>query len=254
MNSPPAPENPQLQALANNLAGKQSLVVITGAGISAESGITTFRGIDGYWARFNPQELASPEGFARDPALVWRWYDERRRQILTAQTNPGHHAIAELEKLFPEFLLITQNVDGLHAQAGSQQFIEIHGSIWRVRCMRSGQEWENRDVYDQFPVKCRCGSLLRPAVLWFGESYQPSLILRAQKTVNSADVILVVGTSGQVWIVSGLLAQARRQAITAEFNLEQTETSRSVNHLILGPSGQTLPQLVTLLSSHLSSK
>ncbi len=248
MNSTPPPANSQLQALASDLARKQSLVVITGAGISAESGISTFRGIDGYWARFNPQELASPEGFARDPELVWRWYDERRRQILTAQPNPGHRAIAELEKHFPEFLLITQNVDGLHAQASSKKLIEIHGSIWRVRCMRSGQEWENREVYEQFPVKCRCGALLRPAVLWFGESYQPSLISRAQKAVNSAEAVLVIGTSGQVWIVSGLLAQARQNALTAEFNLEQTETSHSVNYLILGPSGQTLPQLLSELT------
>lgn len=238
--------NTAIETLATQLADKRSLVVITGAGVSAESGIATFRGIDGYWARFNPQELASPEGFAKDPALVWRWYDERRRQILTARPNPGHAAIADLETLFPDFQLITQNVDGLHKQAGSDKLVEIHGSIWRVRCLRSGQEWENREVYTQFPVHCRCGAMLRPAVLWFGESYDPVLISHAQIAVRDAEAVLVAGTSGQVWIVSGLLAQARR-ALTAEFNLETTDTGRSADYLILGPGGETLPALVKRL-------
>lgn len=237
----------QLDSLAQELSRAQALVVISGAGVSAESGISTFRGLDGYWQRFNPQELASPEGFRKDPELVWRWYDERRRQILKARPNPAHQAIAELEQRFKNFLLISQNVDGLHQQAGSEKLIEIHGSIWRVRCTRSGQEWANHQVFDVFPVRCQCGALLRPAVLWFGESYQPELMQQALRAARQASHVLVVGTSGQVWIVSGLLAEARR-ARSAEFNLEATD--QQTDYLILGPAGQTLPALLARLNAY----
>lgn len=233
-----------LKSLAETLLSARSLVVLTGAGISAESGISTFRGAEGYWSRFRPEELASPAGFRKDPALVWRWYDQRRRQILNATPNPGHRAIADLEKLFPNFTLITQNVDGLHQQAGSQEPIEIHGSIWRVRCLETTREWENRQVFETFPVHCQCGSLLRPAVLWFGEAYHQGKVQRAVEAVQNADLILVVGTSGLVWIVSGLLEYARPGARIAEFNLEPTELSPEVDSLILGPAGETLPRLV----------
>ena len=228
------------------MASARSLVVITGAGVSAESGISTFRGAGGYWNRFRAEELASPQGFARDPELVWRWYDARRRQILAAEPNPGHAAIAALEGMFEDFLLITQNVDGLHRVAGSRQLLEIHGSIWRVRCTRSGEEWENRQVYQDFPPRCCCGALLRPAVLWFGENYDPQLFNRALAAASKAEFILVAGTSGRVWIVSGLI-DAAPGAKVAEFNLEATETGQQADYLILGPSGQTLPRLVEQL-------
>lgn len=230
-------------ALARQLAASQSLVVITGAGVSAESGISTFRGAGGYWNRYKAEELASPQGFARDPALVWRWYDERRRQIATAEPNPEHRALAALENLFASFRLITQNVDGLHQRAGTRQQLEIHGSIWRVRCTRSGQEWVNRELFETFPVKCACGALLRPAVLWFGEMYDRSLMQQAQRAMAGADAVIVVGTSGQVWIVSGLLAQAQG-ALVAEFNLEATDTGEQADYLVLGPAGVNLPRLV----------
>ena len=233
-----------IEALARALAPLKSLVLITGAGVSAESGIATFRGSGGHWERYRAEDLASAAGFARDPELVWRWYDARRRQIAQATPNPGHQAMAALESLFNPFLLITQNVDGLHQAAGSRQVIEIHGSIWRVRCQRSGAEWQNQQLYEHFPVSCRCGALLRPAVLWFGESYDSHLIQRAQGAVAGADAVLVAGTSGQVWIVAGLLAQARSQALRAEFNLEATDTSATADHLILGPTGHTLPKLL----------
>lgn len=233
----------QIEALAAALAPLNSLVVITGAGVSAESGIATFRGKDGYWNRFRAEELASPAGFARDPALVWRWYDERRRALLSAVPNPGHHAIAALEQLFPAFSLITQNVDGLHQQAGSSNVLEIHGSIWVLRCTRTGQAWTSREAHDEFPLRCACGALLRPGVLWFGESYEPKLIHKAQSAVARAEAVLVVGTSGQVWIVAGLLNEAQG-ALVAEFNLEATETGQDADYLLLSPSGQTLPKLV----------
>jgi len=236
-----------LKALAQEMTGLHSVVVLTGAGISAESGIATFRGAGGYWQRFKAEELASPQGFARDPALVWRWYDERRRQILTAQPNPGHLALVELERLFPDFSLITQNVDGLHQAAGSRKVIEIHGSIWRVRCTKSDQEWEQREVFETFPILCQCGALLRPAVLWFGEAYDSWKVQQALHAISQAEQILVVGTSGLVSVVSGLLSQAPETTPIAEFNLAPTELSQISHQLITGPAGETLPQLVRYL-------
>ena len=238
----------QLNLLAEKMTQNQSLVVITGAGISAESGIATFRGVEGYWSRFKPEELASAAGFQRDPELVWRWYDERRRQILSAAPNPGHYAIAELEKRFPQFTLITQNVDGLHQQAGSQNVIEIHGSIWRVRCLKTTREWDNTILYEDFPVYCKCGGLLRPAVLWFGESYHQGKVQRAIEAVSQADHVLIVGTSGMVWIVSGLMEYTRPATQVIEFNLERTELSAEMDGHILGPAGETLPKLLAAIT------
>jgi NAD-dependent deacetylase len=149
----------------------KSLVVITGAGISAESGIPTFRGADGLWRRYRAEDLATPQAFQRDPRLVWEWYDWRRRLISEKEPNAGHVAIAAMEGLFEEFLLITQNVDGLHRKAGSRKLIEIHGNLWRVRCMGEGTVSSNNEVpLKEIPPRCECGALLRPDVVWFGES------------------------------------------------------------------------------------
>lgn len=234
------------EQLAEALQACRRLVILTGAGISAESGIATFRGADGYWQRYRAQDLASPQGFAQNPERVWRWYDARRRAILEAEPNPGHRALATLAELFPGSTLITQNVDELHQRAGSRQPIEIHGSIWRLRCTRSGQEWPDRRLFEDFPPRCRCGALLRPAVLWFGESYDAERMHSAQTAVAAADAVLTIGTSGQVWIVAGLLAQARR-ALLAEFNLETTDTGQNADFMILGPAGEQLPRLVSRL-------
>lgn len=237
-----------LDRLATALSQSRKVVVITGAGVSAESGIATFRGNGGYWDRHKAEDLASPAGFARDPELVWRWYDARRRQVLAAEPNPAHAAIAELERLFPAFLLITQNVDGLHQRAGSRQVIDLHGSILRVRCQRSGREWEDRRLLDIFPLTCTCGALLRPAVLWFGETYDPDKMQQAIAAVRAAEHVLVIGTSGLVWIVDGLLAYAE-QAMISQFNLEPTPLRAEVAVQVLGPAGESLPALLALLSS-----
>ncbi|MGV3524430.1 MAG: Sir2 family NAD-dependent protein deacetylase [Candidatus Sericytochromatia bacterium] len=235
-----------LEVLARSLNGLKRVVVITGAGVSAESGIDTFRGAGGHWERYRAEDLASPAGFAADPALVWRWYDARRRRILAASPNPAHMALAALALRFPVFDLITQNVDGLHQQAGSENVLELHGSIWRLRCSRSGKEWINREVFSDFPVYCACGALARPAVLWFGETYSSPVLQQAYHAVRQAECILVVGTSGQVWIVAGLLAEAT-QARIAEFNLVPSRLSHQVDWLIEGPAGSHLPELLRLL-------
>ncbi|MBF2052196.1 MAG: NAD-dependent deacylase [Candidatus Sericytochromatia bacterium] len=238
-----------LQNLAKAIDCSAPLVVLTGAGISAESGVRTFRDPDGYWARFDPAELASPEGFRRDPELVWRWYDARRRQLLQAQPNPGHRALVALEALCADFTLITQNVDGLHTAAGSQNVLEMHGSIWRLRCTRSTREWVSRDVFESFPVHCQCGALLRPAVLWFGEMYHQGRLQRALEAMRKAQTVLVVGTSGMVGIVSGLLDQASRQARLVEFNPNPSHISAACDTLIAGPAGESLPQLLQYIQS-----
>lgn len=242
----PSDDQP-ITALVAHLRNCQSVVVISGAGVSAESGIGTFRGLNGYWNKYRAEELASPQGFARDPALVWRWYDERRRQVLAAEPNPAHQAIVELEQHF-KVTVITQNVDELHQRAGSHQVIPLHGSILRVRCTASGQEWPDQRLFEDFPVKCKCGALLRPGVLWFGENYDIEKVEAAAEAVENADGILVVGTSAMVWIVSGLLGYARGAKI-AEFNLESTELSEAVNWSILGHAGETLPQVLVQLKT-----
>jgi len=238
----------RLKDLAKMLKQAKSVVAITGAGVSAESGISTFRGAGGYWEKFRAEDLASPQGFAKDPELVWRWYNERRKTILTSQPNPGHFALAALEKVYPQFLLVTQNVDGLHGQAGSEKKVEIHGSIWELRCTREGKIWTDHQIFETLPVYCECGALARPNVLWFGESYNPNLFHQAQKAASQADLILVAGTSGLVWIVAGLL-QAQRQGQAIEVNLEASTLTPEVDLLLKGPSGQVLPLILDLLKN-----
>lgn len=233
--------------LAQKLRGVRSLLVITGAGVSAESGISTFRGAGGFWEKFRAEELASPEGFRRDPELVWRWYHERRQALLENQPNPGHFALAELETLIPDFTLVTQNVDGYHRQAGSRNIVEIHGSIWELRCTREGKIWEDHLPLQVLPVYCSCGALARPNVLWFGEVYDGERMRKAQAAAARAELIVVAGTSGMVWIVSGLLQVHRGEVI--EVNLEPTDLTTQADLLLQGPSGQVFPRLLDLMNT-----
>ncbi len=201
------------------------VVVLTGAGISAESGIPTFRGKDGLWNKYSPTELATPEAFSRDPELVWKWYDWRRQLIAKAEPNDGHRTLAKMEELFPDFWLITQNVDGLHQRAGSKRVIELHGNIWKVRCVRCGEEgYDHRAPLPEIPPKCeRCGGLLRPGVVWFGESLPMDALQRAYKLSEEADVFIVVGTSAQVYPAAELPLIAKRNgAKLIEVNPEET--------------------------------
>lgn len=233
-------------ALLARLKAARSLVVITGAGVSAESGVPTFRGAGGHWQQHRAEDLASPQGFRRDPELVWRWYHERREQVRACVPNPAHHAIVALEQHYPEFTLITQNVDGLHPAAGSRQMIEIHGSLWRLRCTREPKVWEARETLTEIPPTCSCGALARPDVLWFGESYDPDLLRPAARAAALADAILVVGTSGQVWIASGLLAEAAPDTVTLEINPEPGLRDQ-VDMCLEGPAGEILPGLVAAI-------
>jgi NAD-dependent deacetylase len=217
--------------------------VLSGAGISAESGIPTFRGAGGMWRNFRPEDLATPEAFDRDPATVWEWYLWRRELIASAQPNAGHFALAKLEERTLHFTLITQNVDGLHDRAGSRNILKVHGDIWINRCRTCGRETAELPV--DRPPKCGCGGLLRPGVVWFGEALPREVWLGAEKAAGKADVLLVVGTSAQVYPAAGLVPYAQRNgAAVIEVNLEETPFSDAVDVCLRGPSGEILPEMV----------
>jgi NAD-dependent deacetylase len=232
--------------LRTRLGATTPVAVLTGAGISAASGIPTFRGAqDGLWSRYRPEDLASPEAFARDPELVWRWYDWRRGLIAEHAPNDAHHALAELQER-TALSLVTQNVDGYHQQAGSQDVIEYHGSIWRLRCSGCGREAEDRRVpLPECPRCAECGARLRPAVVWFGESIPPDAHEAAVLAATRCEVMLVVGTAGAVYPAAGLVDLARsRGALVAEFNLEPSALSDRVDLFVPGGAEVTVPQLL----------
>lgn len=220
--------------------------VLTGAGISAESGIPTFRGPGGFWRQYRPEDLATPQAFARDPKLVWEWYDWRRNLIANAEPNAGHWALAELEQRVPAFHLITQNVDGLHERAGSKNVIQLHGDIWTLRCTVCAAV--RRDLAPKLPSLppfCDCGGLLRPGVVWFGESLPPREWEAAEEAAGTAEVFLIVGTSAVVMPAGGLASIARRAgAKVIEVNAEQTWVSETADTSLRGPAGSILPQLI----------
>ena len=235
----------QIEKLKERLQQARSLTVLTGAGVSAESGVPTFRGADGLWRSRDPQELATPEAFEEDPALVWEWYDWRRSIISKIQPNPAHYAIAELEKRYTEFTLITQNVDGLHLLAGSRKVIELHGSIWTVKCVECGNSSENREVPIKILPRCSCGGLLRPSVVWFGESLPEGSLFRAFEASSNAEVMLVVGTSGVVQPAASLALRAKGAgAFVAEINPEATVLSGSLDMRLSGKAGELMPTLL----------
>jgi NAD-dependent protein deacetylase/lipoamidase len=228
------------------LAKAASVAALTGAGISAESGIPTFRGPGGLWNNHRPEDLATPEAFARDPKLSWQWYDWRRQRVAAAQPNAGHRALARLESAGAQFALITQNVDGLHRAAGSRNVIELHGSIWRLRCLDCAREMENREApLREIPPRCACGGLLRPGVVWFGEALPADAIERAVHAARECDVFLVCGTSAVVYPAAALPERALAAgARVIEVNLEETAFSQFAALSLRGKCGELLPQII----------
>lgn len=205
------------------------IVAFTGAGISAESGIPTFRGKDGLWKKFKVEELATPEAFFRNPKLVWEWYDWRRQLIAKAEPNEAHKILVKMEEEFPDFFLITQNVDGLHQRAGSKKVVELHGNIWKVRCVDCGQEsYDYRTPLPEIPPRCeKCGGLLRPGVVWFGEMLPLDALEEAYRLSREADIFIVIGTSGVVYPAAELPYVAKEHgAQVMEVNPEKTPISR----------------------------
>lgn len=221
------------------------MAVLTGAGVSAESGIPTFRSNGGFWQNRRFEDLATPEGFARDPKFVWQWYEERRRGIAAAAPNAGHYALAAMEKRAEVFTLITQNVDGLHDLAGSRNIMKLHGDIWIVRCLDCGRERIERAELMELPPHCECGGMLRPGVVWFGEMLPEGAMEKAEKAVRGAEVLIVTGTSAQVYPAAGLIPLAMSAgACVIEVNPEPTAFSGEVTHSIRGKSAEVLPLLV----------
>ena len=228
---------------------------MTGAGISAASGVPTFRGPEGLWRNFRPESLGTPDAFRRDPRLVWEWYDWRRQIIASKTPNRGHEVLASWSRRFPGFTLITQNVDGLHERAGTQNTIRFHGSIWEVscwdQCHASPERWrDERAPLPEIPPKCpHCGGLIRPGVVWFGEGIDPEVLRRSVDALN-CDVFFTVGTSAVVFPAAGLLAEAKsRGAFTVEINIEETVASNLVDLTLLGSSDEVLAELDTQLGS-----
>jgi NAD-dependent deacetylase len=229
------------------IASARSIAVLTGAGISAESGIPTFRDAGGLWRNFRAEDLAAPHAFARDPKFVWEWYDWRRSLIAKAEPNAGHYALAELEKPTRHFTLITQNVDGLHDRAGSAHILKVHGDIWTLRCTICGRERRDlRPSLPELPPHCACGAIERPGVVWFGENLPPEIWSQAEQTASSAEVFLVIGTSALVYPAAGLVHLAKASgAKVVEVNPAETPVSGMVDFSWRVPAAEALPQLVS---------
>ncbi|MER3523934.1 MAG: NAD-dependent protein deacylase [Ignavibacteria bacterium] len=227
----------------------QSVVAFTGAGISAESGVPTFRGTDGIWSKFKPEELANLDAFMRNPALVWEWYAARKKVIAEAQPNAGHYALAAMERLFPSFTIITQNIDNLHRRAGSTRVFELHGNIERNYCMHCGKPFTNEQVLQGPSVpRCTCGGLIRPDVVWFGEFLPEDEWEGAERVCRSADVLLSIGTSGVVYPAASLPYEAKRNAAyIIEVNPEPTPLTPDADEFLRGKAGDILPTLVALI-------
>jgi len=221
-------------------------VVFTGAGISQESGIGTFRGPGGLWERFRPEEVATPEAFAARPELVARWYAERFAAMRAAVPNPGHRAIASWEALFPSLVVVTQNIDRLHQRAGSRDVLELHGTLWVSRCARCRREvaTESLPPAEPPPARCDCGGMFRPGVVWFGEALPLDVFARAEAEVAAADLFVAVGTSATVWPAAGLIELAAASgALLVEVNRDETPMSRLAALTRRGAAGEELPRL-----------
>jgi NAD-dependent deacetylase len=237
-----------LERAARALAAAERVVALSGAGISRESGVPTFRETgEGLWEKYRIEEVATPEALAGNPRRVWEFYEMRRENMKSVEPNPGHRALAGLESLFREFTMVTQNIDGLHQRAGSRRVIEVHGSLWRARCLAGCGR-----VVDPFPhpapeipPKCTCGGLLRPDVTLFGEALPPGAFEEASEVAARADVALSLGTSSAVWPAAGIpLIAKERGAYAIEVNPEPTELSRAFDVSLRGPTGALLPDLL----------
>ena len=232
--------------VAQKLKDSRKIVFVTGAGISQESGIPTFRGKDGYWRRYDPMKLASIDAFYDDPKLVWEWYEDRRKNILSVKPNEGHFAISQMEE-FKDIVVLTQNIDGLHQRSGSTNVLELHGSIIRIKCTVCDFIDNITENFESLPPKCKCGSMLRPDVVWFGEPLPQNIWQSAIKEASVCDVMVIVGTSLVVSPANTLPVYAKQNgAILIEVNPEKTVMSNDMDLSIQATSVGVLPKMLSI--------
>jgi NAD-dependent deacetylase sirtuin 5 len=254
------------------LSAARKVAVLTGAGISAESGVPTFRGEGGLWRRYEATSLATPEAWARDPGLVWEFYNHRRERVLHCAPNPAHRALADFEARWQgagrAFSLVTQNIDGLHEQAGSRSVVRLHGSLWQVRCLGCGKVTDDRNVpitpafegsgspdpdaharrFTEADLpRCACGGVERPHVVWFGEALEPANLAAAAEAIDRCDVMLVIGTSAVVYPAAGFVPLAKRHgAVVAEINVEPSAVNTLCDFFFAGKAGEVMPSLLDI--------
>ena len=231
----------------SKLERTENVVVFTGAGISAESGVPTFRSDDGIWKKFKPEELANADAFIRNPELVWEWYKQRKIVMATVEPNAGHRALVEMEKRHEQFTVVTQNIDNLHRRAGSRRVHELHGNIERNYCIECRTPFTNEEVLSTAGApKCgSCGGLVRPDVVWFGEMLPEDAWRKSLEATEEADIFFSIGTSAIVYPAASLLTVAKRAgAYLVEINVEQTEQSMIADEIVIGKSGELLPRLL----------
>ena len=238
------------ESVAEKLKIAKKIVFVTGAGISQESGIPTFRGKDGLWRKYDPMKLATIDAFYDDPKLVWEWYEDRRKNILAAKPNLGHIAIADLEK-YKDVCVLTQNIDGLHQRAGSSKVYELHGSIIKIKCTVCDFTEEVTTSFSKVPPMCKCGNMLRPDVVWFGESLPQDVWTEAIMQARSCDVMVIVGTSLAVSPANTLPLYAKQNnAVLIEVNPEVTQMSNAIDLSIRNTSANSLPNMVSIFEEN----
>jgi NAD-dependent deacetylase len=242
------------QTLRAKFKSSARVVVLTGAGISAESGVPTFRGEDGLWSKFKPEELATIDAFMSNPKLVWEWYEFRRNIIQNIKPNPAHLALVEFQRYFTDFTLITQNVDGLHQRAGSTDVIELHGNINGNKCISCGKRYDDlSQAKPGIPPRCLCGGNIRPDVVWFGEMLPSHTVNRAFECSSNCNLFFSIGTSAVVHPAASLpLVAKRNQAYVVEINTTPTEISNFTDELLLGKAGEILPELRQIVEREIS--
>ena len=235
--------------VAQKLKDSRKIVFVTGAGISQESGIPTFRGKDGHWRKYDPMKLASIDAFYDDPKLVWEWYEDRRKNILSVKPNEGHFAISQMEE-FKDVVVLTQNIDGLHQRSGSTNVLELHGSIIRIKCTVCDFTDNITENFESLPPKCKCGGMLRPDVVWFGESLPQNIWQSAIKEASVCDVMVIVGTSLVVSPANTLPVYAKQNgAILIEVNPEKTVMSNDMALSIQATSVEVLPKMLSIFKN-----
>ncbi len=232
-------------SLIERLKDARTVVFFTGAGISAESGIPTFRGKDGIWNKLKPEELANFNAFMRNPDMVWEWYNHRKKIIHESEPNPAHLTIAEMQNYFDDVIVVTQNIDNLHRRAGSKKIFELHGNIERNYCVKCKKQYNEELDFSEGVPKCECGGLIRPDVVWFGEVLPVDQFKGGEEAAMNADIFFIVGTSAVVYPAAGLVYTAKQSgAVLVEVNLTESEVTAIVDYSYLGKAGEILPQIL----------